>query len=409
MPEDFEGVKVLIVDDNDTNRLVVASLLKHWGCRMSQSVEGALALGVLAKAARVADPFDVVLLDSGLSRAGGLELARQINTAPGLKRTALLLMTCPASRGDDAVWAEVPVAGRITKPVLESRLRAGLHLALARPNTAGESDGNSRAKLQPADPPRPEARILVAEDIAANREVALALLARLGYKADTATNGAEALAAMGSRTYDLVFMDCEMPVMDGYEATRRIRLAESAADGSHIPIVALTAHAISGDKEQCTAAGMDDYLAKPISLRRMSDALTKWLAGPPSVHQPESKVSAPAGAAKGVFNEEELLERLMNNRTLVTRVIGEFIRDAPSQISDLEGRLKTGDAVEARRYAHGLRGAAATVSSPDMAAVAEEIEHLAQAGDLGRAAQAFPRLVDTFEKLKTELKKAGWA
>ena len=407
-PEGFEGAKVLVVDNNPASRTVLGSLLKHWGCRSSHAVNAAAAAEILAKAARVADPFAVVLLDSSISETHGLELAQQIATGPGLKGTALLLMTYPPEDGDEKAFTALPVAGLITKPVLESRLRTALSAVLGSTKSTRDPKSKPQTKLAPAAAVRPDARILVAEDIPTNRDVALAFLAKLGYKADMVTNGAEALAAIGSNPYDLVFMDCEMPVMDGYEATRRIRVAEAATGRPHVPIIALTAHAISGDREECMAAGMDDYLSKPVSLGRLNDALTKWLSARPMSPQPTAQPNVPRELASGVFDQDDLLTRFMNDRSLAAKVIGKFLQDAPSQLSNLRGRLEAGDSAEARRFAHGLRGAAATASAPDLRAAANTIEDLAKAGDMAGAAQAFPSLAEHFEKLKVALKVGGW-
>ena len=337
LPEGFEGAKVLIVDANPANRLVIASQLKHWGCRASHAVDVASAGDILAKAVRVADPFAVVLLDGSISETHGLEFAQQIATGPGLKGTALLLMAYPSEHGDEKVIAAVPVAGRIAKLVSESRLRAALSAVLGGARSGRESMIKPQTKLAPAAAVRPDARILVAEDIPTNREVALAFLSKLGYKPDMATNGVEALAAIGSSLYDLVFMDCEMPIMDGYEATRRIRAAEASTGRPHVPIIALTAHAISGDREECMAAGMDDYLSKPISLPRLAEALAKWLSAPTVSPQPAAKPDVPGELASGVFDPDDLLARFMNDRSLAAKVIGKFVQDAPSQLSNLRG------------------------------------------------------------------------
>jgi PAS domain S-box-containing protein len=407
--DELEGVKVLVVDDNATSRLVVSTLLKSWGCRATHAADGDSALAILHKAVRLADPFDVALLDSKMPGLDGKELARRIAADPQLERTALLLMTSPTQRCDDAVPEGLKVAGHVTKPILQSRLRAALEVALGRKKATEKPPNERGAALFSGTPPRPGARILVAEDIASNREVALAILAKLGYRAETVTNGAEAVAAFGSGSYDLILMDCEMPEMDGYEATRRLRQQEIAAGKARIPIVALTAHATSGDRGQCIKAGMDDYLCKPIDPRKLAAALAQWLPASPPAGEQAARENTPPAPVNGVFNERELLGRLMGDRFIAGKIVAGFLQDAPVQLLHLRERLEANDAVDVRRLAHGLKGAASTVAAGDMRAVALEIEESAKVGELGRAAGLLPSLVEKFEQLKGVLNDSGWA
>jgi PAS domain S-box-containing protein len=407
--DELEGVKVLVVDDNAASRLVVSTLLKSWGCRATYAADGDSALAILHKAVGLAEAFDVALLDSKMPGIDGKELARRIAADPLLDRTALLLMTSPTQRCDDAVPEGLKLAGRVTKPILESRLRAALNVALGRQRATEDPSRERGAALPSAAAPRADVRILVAEDIASNREVALAILGKLGYRAETVTNGAEALAAFGSGSYDLILMDCEMPEMDGYEATRLIRRQEIAAQHARIPIIALTAHVASGDRNQCMEAGMDAYLCKPIDPRKLAEALAKWLPAPPPARAPEVRENTPPAPVSDVFNEKELLGRLMGDRSIAGKIVAGFLQDAPGQLLHLRERLEASDAVDVRRLAHGLKGAASTVAAGDLRAVALEIEESAKVGELGRAAQLVPSLVEKFEQLNGVLKDSGWA
>ena len=247
------------------------------------------------------------------------------------------------------------------------------------------------------------ARILVAEDNATNREVALAQLRMLGYRAGAAANGAEATEAVRHGGYDLVLMDCEMPVMDGFEATRRIRLLPSP-----IPIIALTADAMVADRERCLRAGMNDYLAKPADLERLAEALGKWL--PVS----GGGDTAPTAAARGeerapaVFNAETMLRRLRGDRQLAGVTLQGFLQDVPTQLENLGARLDRADAPGARLQAHTLRGAAATVSAESLHAIALAMERAGAAGELQRCGELLPRAVEEFERFKSTLERAGW-
>ncbi|MGA9672077.1 MAG: PAS domain S-box protein [Terracidiphilus sp.] len=249
-----------------------------------------------------------------------------------------------------------------------------------------------------------EARILVAEDNATNRAVALAQLEKLGYVADAVADGMQAVDALAHGKYDLILMDCEMPVMDGYEATRLIRESISP----RLPIVAVTAHAISGDRDRCLHAGMNDFIAKPVDLYQLKEVLTKWCSHSDlanAVHIPESYASEPAIA---VFDSFDLLKRLMGDHQLAVAILKGFMEDFPSQLSKLKRLLVEGNSTGARIQAHALKGSAATVSAGILRTVACEMERAAAAGDMDHLGELPPRLVEEFERFKNTLKREGW-
>ncbi len=235
------------------------------------------------------------------------------------------------------------------------------------------------------------ARILVAEDNVTNRDVALAQLQKLGYHASAVKDGAEAVEAVLDGSYDLVLMDCQMPVMDGFEATRRIRAVHPG-----LPIVAVTADAMPADRDRCLGTGMNDYLAKPVGLDRLADVLARWL--PPA----EDK------QAGTVFDADALLERLMGDRRLAGTVLRGFLQSAPAQLDDLRARLGAADAPGARSQAHALKGAAATVSAVGLRALAQAIENAGTAGDLTRCGELLPRAAHEFSRFKNTVRLAGW-
>ena len=235
-------------------------------------------------------------------------------------------------------------------------------------------------------------RVLIAEDNATNREVALAQLKKLGYQAVAVPNGADAVQAIERGIYDLVLMDCEMPVMDGYEATRRIRAARP-----DFPIIALTADAMSGDRDRCISEGMSDYLAKPVDLERLAEVLAKWLSKP-DAEEP----------AEPIFDEDSLIRRLMGDRELASAVLKGFIEDVPMQLNNLRQRLDEADAPGARSVAHTLKGASATVSAQSLQALALAMEQAGVAGRLDRCFELLPGVVAEFERFKNNLRQTGW-
>ncbi|HTX36477.1 MAG TPA: PAS domain S-box protein [Bryobacteraceae bacterium] len=248
------------------------------------------------------------------------------------------------------------------------------------------------------------AKVLVAEDNLTNREVALAQLQELGCQAEAVANGREAVEAVERGGYDLVLMDCQMPVMDGFEATRRIR----GSVGAGLPIVAVTADAMPADRDRCLMEGMNDYLAKPVELCRLAEVLARWL--PASDCRNGAGSSRPAREAAGdaavaVFDEAALLRRLMGDRKLAGKLLDGFLKDTPSQLDRLRQRVEEADAPGARVQAHALQGAAATVAADSLKAMARAIERAGAAGRLDRCSELLPRAAEEFERLKSAVER----
>ena len=246
-------------------------------------------------------------------------------------------------------------------------------------------------------------RILVAEDNATNREVALAQLHRLGYTADAVTNGAEAVEAVERGGYHLVLMDCLMPVMDGFEATRLIRASSHAC----LPIVAVTADAMRDDRERCLNEGMNDYIAKPVELARLAEVLAKWLPASGSKEPAPTSPQPVVDRDTTIFNVEALLRRMMGDRQLAGIAVTHFLQDGPSQLNKLRARLEAADAPGTRAQAHTLKGAAATASAEGLQALALAIERAGAAGQLDRCGELLPRAVEEFERFKSALEQDG--
>ena len=257
---------------------------------------------------------------------------------------------------------------------------------------------------------RPGARILIAEDNATNREVALAQLRKLGYDSRAVTNGAEAIEALQDGHYDLVLMDCEMPVMDGFAATLVIR----ASPQPNLPVIALTADSMQTDRHRCIAAGMSDYLSKPTDLEHLADMIAKWLPAPSAKAEQQIVPCArdeSAGAisdesATPTFNERDLLRRLNGDRRLARIVLQRFLRDAPAQLSDLHKRLGEQDAEGAGSQAHSLKGSAATVAAEGLRVILEQMELAARAGQWDPCRQLLPRALEEFQSFKSALERS---
>jgi PAS domain S-box-containing protein len=246
-----------------------------------------------------------------------------------------------------------------------------------------------------------QARILLAEDNSTNRDVGLAQLRKLGYEATVVNNGAEAVIALERGSYDLVLMDCEMPVMDGFEATHRIR----ASQHPDIPIIAVTADAMPADRDRCLSEGMNDYISKPVELQHLEQVLLKWLH--PSEHGGLEKTREET-SVKGVFDADGLMRRLSGDRQLASITLKGFLQDVPSQLDNLRFMLGTSNAGGMRAQAHMLKGAAATVAAEGLRAIALEMERTATTGNLVPCGELLPRAAEEFERFRCVLERAGW-
>jgi signal transduction histidine kinase/CheY-like chemotaxis protein len=271
-PVELENVRVLVVEDNPTNRAILASQVFAWGSRVVSVEDGAKALDALRAAAGYGEPYDLALIDMKLPGMDGIELARAIKADPAIAGVRLIMLSSMAGHGEIAAGREAGIAAYLSKPVRQSDLR----------RTASEVLGGKPAPILPAQPAPEErkvhARVLLAEDNVVNQAVALAMLRGIGCEVRVTKNGIEAVSAVESRFFDVIFMDCHMPEMDGFAATRAIREMERAKGVRRTPIVALTANAMEGDRHRCLAAGMDDYLSKPFKRSQLREAVEHWTA-----------------------------------------------------------------------------------------------------------------------------------
>jgi CheY-like chemotaxis protein/HPt (histidine-containing phosphotransfer) domain-containing protein len=247
-------------------------------------------------------------------------------------------------------------------------------------------------------------RILLAEDNATNQLVALKILEKLGYRADAVANGKEVLDALGRLPYDLVLMDCQMPEMDGYEATRAIRMFKGAAN--RIPVIAMTAGALQGDREKCLEAGMDDYLSKPVEPSRLAEMLELWLAKSredPEILETVSPEGKPDGTSSLVFDKSGFLDRTMNDPQLARLLLETFLSDMPKQLAILAETISEGSPKESGVHAHKIKGAAANMGGDELAGVASEMEAFGKLGDLVSLEGLLPTLEQCFMELKAKM------
>jgi signal transduction histidine kinase/CheY-like chemotaxis protein len=270
------GCRALVVDDNDTNRCILAEVLRLWNVDVTMAASGEAALHQVQSARDRGERFDIMLIDVHMPGMDGFTLVSELQTRYGVGGTAILMLTSDRRPGDSARCRELGVAHHLIKPIKHDELRRALNALI------DERDGKSVPRSSTQDEPASSSsfrrlRVLVAEDNIVNQRLASAMLARLGHEAVIANDGAEAVAAVTQDRFDVVFMDVQMPIMSGLDATAAIRDAERATN-VRVPIVAMTAHAMSGDRERCLAAGMDDYITKPVSLGAVESVLRRLIA-----------------------------------------------------------------------------------------------------------------------------------
>jgi PAS domain S-box-containing protein len=273
----LRGVKVLVADDNRTNRRILEGMLKRWEMNSTSVDEGEKALAALTSALEAGEPYGLILTDMHMPKMDGFGLIERIRERPELSTAIIMMLTSAGHRGDAARCQELGVAAYLLKPIRQSELREAIAKVLGAREQQGAIPLITRYSLGDALDPMAVLRVLVAEDNAVNQRLAARLLEKRGHRVTMTANGREALEALEKQTYDLVLMDVQMPEMDGFETTAAIREREKQS-GTHLPIFALTAHAMRGDRERCLAAGMDGYLSKPIATRELDDLLEKFLA-----------------------------------------------------------------------------------------------------------------------------------
>jgi signal transduction histidine kinase/CheY-like chemotaxis protein len=276
-PEFLRGVKVLVVDDNRTNRRILEAMLMRWQMIPSSAEGGALALAQLSIAKEEGRPFRLILTDMNMPDMDGFTLIEKIRQRPELSAATIMMLTSAGHRGDAIRCQELGVAAYLLKPIRQSELREAIARVLGAPERGGAIPLITRYALQETREPNSSLRVLLAEDNLVNQRLAVRMIEKRGHHVTVAGTGKEAVAALEKETFDVVLMDVQMPEMDGFEATAAIRGKEKAT-GLHQPIIALTAHAMKGDREKCLAAGMDGYLTKPIRSQELYEVLDGYVA-----------------------------------------------------------------------------------------------------------------------------------
>jgi len=435
----IRNLHILGVDDNATNRMIITKMVESFGCRVETAVSGAKALEMLHVGYNNEDPYQVVLLDLQMPEMDGEQTAREIKADPAGKDVKIIILTSMGQRGDAARLEALGCSGYLLKPVKQSLLREALVTVLGQ-KKAGDGAAHLVTRHLLSEQKRQGMLILLAEDNPVNQKLAMVLLQKAGFSVDVVDNGLQAVGKVKESKYNAVLMDVQMPEMDGLEATMRIR--QEAKPGEHIPIIAMTAHALKGDRERCLEAGMDDYISKPLDSRLLMKKLDQWMAIGLEETQPaeaekdiesqdyslqpeafpfeENSLSLDEGLfgeAAGAFerqpagepvrpfveeapeppmDEKAALPRFDNDRAFFLEMCQDFLKNLPDRMEELSSSLEKKDAAAFSRAAHNLKGVSANFNAHPVHRISEEMERLGRQDELE---QAGPLL----EQLQTEL------
>ena len=399
-PADLSGKRALLVDDNATNLTILEHYLKHWGIAVHSVDNGPAALIALLAAATSAKPYDLLLLDLHMPGMDGLALARTISEIPAIAATPRLLLSS-GGFGTEAEHKVLGIAQSLLKPVRQMQLFDAIVYALQLPGQLSEPIASVVTKPdQNVFPDYSSKRVLVAEDNRVNQKVVQAMLAKFKLNADLAENGQLALELLAHQAYDLVLMDCQMPVMDGYETTRRLREREIANRHARTPVVALTAHATTEARATCLAAGMDDYLSKPINRNELTAALARWVSS--------ETVSRQTKAAADCWDEAAMLKQLDGDKDLLIELVELFIDGAPARLAELNTALANNDLNGLADIAHSFIGMAGQLIAKTVTTIAKQLEYSARHGQGNDVALLSAQLTEAVTHLLKVLQLKKW-
>jgi PAS domain S-box-containing protein len=398
--ETLYDLPVLVVDDNQTNRIICEEMLTNWGMKPRTVESGQHALDEFDRAARNGTPYKLALIDVMMPLMDGFELVRRLRERPDAQHLPIIMLSSAASPEHTLKANKLHVCRCITKPVTQSILFNGITSALgtARADqfTADDFAADRRENFVPR-------RILLADDGVVNRAVAVGLLEKRGHHVTAVENGQQALKAIREKPFDLILMDVQMPVLDGFGATAAIRELE-AKSGTHTPIIAMTAHAMKGDRERCLAAGMDDYVSKPFRPRELFQAVERSSAANSSSDDPESIAAQAHGGSAPIFNRDEALRNVGGDEAILAEMIELFSAECPKQMANIAAAYQTGDHVALSRAAHTLKGSVSLFGAEGARAAAQRLELIGRDGKMEEYPQAWDELQRHIDELLQALR-----
>jgi two-component system sensor histidine kinase/response regulator len=394
--DQLRGMPVLIVDDNFTNSRILHDMTRSWGMLPAIAHRGPDALAMAEAARQKGDLFGLVLLDVYMPGMDGFEVAEKFRDNPLLRDTAILLLTSAGQPGEAARCLELRISAYLLKPVMKADLLTAILTVLGgKVNQAGALAPHLVTRHSLRESPK-KRRVLVAEDNAINQALIVRLLIKLGHASVVAQNGKEAVAMASSEKFDLVFMDVQMPEMDGLDATRAIRQKEGI-DGTHLPIYAMTAHAMKGDRERCLESGMDGYLTKPISFSDVEHTLAGL--DREATMKNENIPIPPADT----WNKAETIERLGGDEELLRELVQIFVTESPKLVQKLREAVIASDAESMMRAAHSIKGELSCLGAAAAAETAQKLEAMGRDQKLAAALETFNHFERELQAFQTKL------
>jgi signal transduction histidine kinase/CheY-like chemotaxis protein len=405
--EGLRNLRVLVVDDNSTNRRILAEILKRWEASSTEVEGGEQALTELLSAEEAGQPYQLILTDMHMPTMDGFTLVERIRHQPGLGLMAIMMLTSAAHRGDAERCRALGITSYLFKPIRRAELLTAILAVIGRNPKIAELTSPTPPK---ATAQRKNLNILLAEDNRVNQVVATRILEKMGHAITVANNGAEALALLKDHSYDLVLMDIQMPRMDGIAATKTLRLQETTTR-FHLPIIAMTAHAMKGDRERCLEAGMDGYVSKPINTKELELAMAKAMGLPSAdLGWTKTKAHREAQSAKPVnLDFKQMLERLGGEETLLHEVIDIFVDQAPKHLEALRRAIAQGDAESLERTGHSMKGELGYLGIAEVTHKARELEELGRTHNLEQAARVFASLEPEINDIVAAMRNANSA
>lgn len=382
--DDMTHQRILIVDDNDINRRILETQLRSWGMRCAVVKSGHEAISMLHHAILEKDPFNLALIDYLMPDMDGIELAKKIKEDPELSSIRLLMLTSIGMPVSTNELGELGIAKCLTKPVRQSKLYNALISVFKQSDDFSDNETNPIQPEPELSKERAKMEILVVEDYLMNQKVILQILKRLGYHADIASNGKQALAAFQAKQYDLIFMDCQMPEMDGYTATHEIRKMESLEGKSHVPIIAMTAHALKGDREKCIAAGMDNYITKPIKLNEIDAILKDFLA-------------------TSYLDVSFLREIFGDNPEEIHAFLMSFIDATKTLLHQIEQSTHAKNIEESQQHVHRLKGSSGNCGATVMYELSKQLEESLSHEDWVKVEEILNKLHAALQNMPTHI------
>jgi signal transduction histidine kinase/CheY-like chemotaxis protein len=383
VPAELLHLPVLLVDDNATNRRVLLEITRGWGLQSTAVDSGVAALETMKQMKIAGRGFRLAIIDGHMPAMDGFELAQRIKTDPQLSSAVIMMLSSAEQSGEAARSRRLGIVAYLLKPIHKSELLSAILAALGQGSADSTPDLVTRHRLR--DTPR-KLRILVAEDNPVNQRVVLRMLEKMGHVPMIAANGQDALSVLAIDSFDLVFMDVQMPEMDGLTATRHIREREKQT-GLHLPIIAMTAHAMKGDQELCLEAGMDGYIAKPVSSKRIEETIARLLISKPEV-QPLSVVET-APSSLTLWDRAKALERLDGDEELLHEIVQIFLEESSQHLANLKRAVTEANAELIERTAHTLKGELSYLGMPAVSLRANELEQMGRECELDHASEVF--------------------